>query len=180
MKAQFVFQSQENQWRTRQLTEAGVRRFAASNRPVSFEPVLEGSTTDPSGYNSALTNDANRLRAKYIRTGDRFDMWFSLLCGSSFNGGSGSWTMSLPDGITTPNTNTLLAYASVGQWHAYDSNTSNRVFGPILFDTSNDGVVLFRYPATSPIGATTAVGSANPWTWASNDIFGGHISFPII
>ena len=33
-------------------------------------------TTSPSGYNPPLTNDANWLRAFYIRQDDKFDMWF--------------------------------------------------------------------------------------------------------
>lgn len=177
MKARFAWQAQVDQLRDRQLGELGVRRYAPGGDKVPFEPTLYGSVTDPSF--SALTNDNNRLRAKFIRTGDRFDLWFSLKIGTGFSAGAGAWTMNLPDGIETSVLATGLAYTNLGIWQARRSSVSSLVFGPITVVTSNSGRVAFEYPATSPIGTPTSIGHTTPWTWASNDEFGGHISFPV-
>ena len=136
------------------------------------------ASTPPSGYNSVLTADANRLRAYYIRQDDKFDMWFSLQCGSSFNEGVGGWTMSLPSGVTLGVTTGTLIWAAVGTWHVYDNSSAFMSFGTIW---PNDATsVRFLYPAVYPAGLIQQVGQGKPMTWASGDLFGGHISLPIM
>lgn len=173
-KARFSFDALPDQLRQRQLDIANQKRFAPSSTKVYFEPALSASTP-PSGYNSALTPAANRLRAYYIRQDDVFQMWFSLVCGATFNPGVGQWTMAMP--VPIPSSNTELLAANVGTWQAFDANTSNLAFGPIWINDANS--VRFLYPAAYPVGVSSGLGAAAPWTWANGDLFGGYITFPI-
>lgn len=176
-KAQFSFTAQEETFRRQQLDTAGLKRYAASGNVVPWEPTL-ASATPPSGYNSALTNDANRLRGQYIRTNDKFETWFSLQCGSSFNEGVGGWTMALPSGITLGDTTGEMVWASLGEWHAYDTSGAAMSFGTVWINDS--GSVRFLTAGASPSGLIKQVGAGFPWTWASGDLFGGHFCFPIM
>lgn len=174
VKARFSSDALQDQLRQRQLDVDNQKRYAPSSSKVYHEPTLT-APTPPSGFAGAFAPSANRLRAYYIRQDDKFDMWFSLLCGSGFNSGVGEWTMSVPFPI--PSSNTTLIYAAIGTWHARDANTGNVANGTIWVATST--TVKFVYPAAAPIGAETSVGGSAPWLWANNDRFGGHITFPI-
>lgn len=179
-KARFRSDALQDAFRNQQLDAASIRRIVPTGTVVPFEPVLTAPTTSPSGYNSPLTNDANRLRAFYIRQDDKFDMWFSLQCGSSFNGGVGAWSMSLPAGVTVGVTTGTTIWAGIGTWHAYDTSTAFMAQGMIWPDPPGNTTVRFLYPAAAPVGLIKVVGGADPWTWASGDLFGGHISLPIM
>lgn len=176
-KAQFSFTAQEETFRRQQLDTAGLKRYAASGNVVPWEPVLNASTP-PSGYNSALTPDANRLRGYYIRHNDKFEAWFSLQCGASFNEGVGGWSMELPSGITLGDTNGEMLYAALGEWRALDNNTLLMAMGTVEISSSTE--VKFMYPDTNTIGLIKQLGAAQPWTWATSDQFGGHFCFPIL
>lgn len=176
-KAQFSFTAQEETFRRQQLDTAGLKRYAASGNVVPWEPVLNASTP-PSGYNSALTPDANRLRGYYIRHNDKFEAWFSLQCGASFNEGVGGWSMELPAGITVGDTTGEMIWGALGEWHAYDNSTAFMAFGTVWINNSTS--VRFLYPDAYPVGLIKTLGQATPWNWATTDLFGGHFCVPIL
>lgn len=129
---------------------------------TSFAPTLyAGSTaTTVSGTGS------NRTGA-YIQIGKMVFYWFNIqfstVSGSSLNGGSGVWRISLPvaanqfpDSLMTMGTLRLtnVTVSSVANQMAY-------IHGPILDNTAVSGVwtANFRYSSAAPFGSDTVLAS---------------------
>lgn len=183
VKPRFKFDAFTDFAKERQIAQAEMKRYASSGSLVAFEPTLYGSITNPDYYKTVGAHSvpsAEALRAAYIRHDDHFSMWFSFNPGVSFTAGSGNWTMSVPDGVTVPGSVENLLFINIGTWQAFDSSTSTMAFGPIWFDHPASNRIRFLYPSTYPLGSATSVRHDAPFTWASDDVFGGFVSFPVM
>lgn len=180
VKPRFKFDAFADFAKERQVAQSEMKRYASSGSLVAFQPDIYGST-NPTYYKATGASSvpaAEALRAAYIRHDDHFTMWFSFAPGTSFTAGTGAWTMSVPPGVTLPDTASTLLYANIGTWHGYRAASNALAFGPIW--VNNASTIRFLYPATYPGGTATSVGAAAPWAWASGCSFGGFVSFPIM
>jgi hypothetical protein len=161
MKTRFRHVAAEDAARSTNLGLAQQRRFSPGGDVVEYAATLEGSVSDPSGYD---------MICRFRRDNDSFEMWFVARFGASPNAGSGTWTLTLPFPLLA----TISADCPLGIWRAKRASPSTAAWGPIMRDT--DSTITFEYPAAAPTGTPTYVGSAAPWAWTTSDSIGGHLS----
>lgn len=125
---------------------------------ATYTPILTAATTNP-------TMGATILTGRYRLAGKNLDLQINMTIGSGFSGGTGTWRLSFPSGLTP-----VVTDAST----ALGIGTARDVSVPTIF-------TLFAYYLSSTAfamertDAQTGVSGVNPMTFTTGDL----ISFGI-
>ena len=129
---------------------------------TSYTPTLTASTTNPTNWTQT---------GYYMRAGKLVICKFILTAGASFTAGSGNYRVALPVNASTTGSIEVNPSSSM----IADVSTGYLAVPTIIIN--NTSYLEWRYPATYPTGASTAVSNSTPFAWGSGDIIRGALVY---
>lgn len=140
------------------ITDAQINASAA----LAWSKLESASWTNQTGttwytQNGGESIGNGSITSYYIQLGKVVFWQFYISFGSTTNFGSGEFR------FTTPVTAATNATQQAGAARLYDTNTTTSRAGAAIIGNAGFAAVTFD-------GATAAVSSTNPWTWATGDL----------
>ena len=122
-------------------------------------------------YPGALDSLTNPAAGHYMRAGKLVICKFILTAGASFTAGSGNYRVALPVNASTTGSIEVNPSSSM----IADVSTGYLAVPTIIIN--NTSYLEWRYPATYPTGASTAVSNSTPFAWGSGDVIRGALVY---
>lgn len=117
---------------------------------TTFSPTWTGAGSNPAIGNGTLTG-------AYLQVGKTLHVRYKMLAGTTTTFGTGQWSLTLPNSLTS-----IATHAQTMACHITDAGTARYVAAAIVAGGATTLQVEYS-------GASFAVGSTVPMTWATSD-----------
>lgn len=145
------------------LSAAKLQQLALND---SYTPVLTASSSNPSLGTGAVSTGL------IWASGQRIDVVFNIVFGTSPSAGSGQYRVSLPDAYPVAPSLVGVAYpdTAIGICRLIDSGTDDTQATAVV-DVDQNWFNLYD------VVDGDIVTNANPWTWAAGDVLTGTLTY---